>query len=232
MAITRKPRPGPPASPPPAQSDAKAENELREKDRNRNNTKTPPNRKRGSRGGRATNARPQPVRPSASALLAQLPYIRATAIACRVPLREVDEVVSACLLAAWTAIQRGDFRVHAWVDPTEALARWVYGIAWRLSAHERGRVRHRHEVLVEDPWALAAELGLEPAVEPEGQFRARAALRALNQLPPEDRRLLLDVAAGATTNELAGPLGVSTRAVLLRIERAREALAALIRDVI
>lgn len=228
MANTRRPSRGAPAPPPPTKSTAPIQNELRAEDRNRINTNTPPDRKRGSRGASRKPAPPQPVYPPAEALLAHRADIRATVVACRVPRDEVDEVAATCLVAAWAAIQQGEFRVHPWVDPAEALRRWLYGITWRLSGHERDRAWHRHEILVDDPWALAAELRGEPAYDPEGQLQARAGLRALSQLPVADRKLLLAVARGATTAELAGPLGVFPRAVLLRIEKARQALRALI----
>ncbi|WP_156338859.1 RNA polymerase sigma factor [Chondromyces crocatus] len=137
------------------------------------------------------------------------------------PQREVEDVTADCLAAAWAAIQRGDFRVHAWVDPVEALRRWLYGIAWRLSAHERDRARHRREVLVDAPWDFARE---EPALDAEAQLRARVILRALDALPETQRALLLATAEGATPSELSAPLRVTPRAVLHQLSRARRAL--------
>ncbi|WP_156040510.1 RNA polymerase sigma factor [Chondromyces apiculatus] len=137
------------------------------------------------------------------------------------PRREVDDVTSECIIAAWIAIQRGGFKVHAWVEPTEALRRWLYGIAWRLSAHERGRARHRREVLAAEPWELGAE---EPASDTQAQLRARTLLRALDRLPPHQRALLLATAEGHTPAALAAPQRITARAVLHQLVRARAAL--------
>lgn len=238
MAKTRRPRTRVPAPRPLDDSVTQPDNELREKDRNDINTDTPAKRKRRSRRDRARDPSqaPRPAYPSAATLLAHLPDIRGTVTGCGVPRREIEEVTATCLVAAWAAIQRGEFRVHAWVDMEEALRRWLYGIAWRLSAHERGRARHRCEILTADPWEFAASSassagGLpEPAADPEGQILARAALRALDALPADQRKLLLELEAGAATSELAAQLGISTRAVLLRIERARLALAILMEE--
>lgn len=185
------------------------------------NTQLNMKRKQRSRKDTTPTPQPTPSYPPPRALLENHAAIRATVVACGVPAHEVDDVTATCVMAAWAAIQRGDFRVHAWVDPAEALRRWLYGVTWRLSSHERTRAHHRREVLAEDPWALSPE---PPMVDVESQLGARAGLRALRALDPKQRALLLAVAAGESTAELAGPLGVTTRAVLQQIARAREKL--------
>ena len=64
---------------------------------------------------------------------------------------------------------------------------------------------------------------LDAAFDPEGQITAREALRALDRLPPAQRRLLLDVALTSPT-EVAIALGVSRTTVGIRLAAARAAL--------
>jgi RNA polymerase sigma-70 factor (ECF subfamily) len=148
--------------------------------------------------------------------------MRTTAIACGATEREADDVVATCLLRAWTAIQRGGFRLLPWVDPAEALRRWLYGIVWRLSRHERERARHHREVLTPDPWALVRRVSPEDAViDPERRLLARDALRVFARMPKAQRKLMLGAAEGWSAMELALVLGVSVRTVQLRLDRGR-----------
>ncbi len=119
------------------------------------------------------NARP--YYPAPAALLEARAAIRETVIACDVPATEIEDVTSTCLVAAWVAIQRGEFRIYAHVDPAEALRRWLRGITWRLSMHERNRAHHRREVLSPNPWALARRAPGSPrqARTPRGRYSCR-----------------------------------------------------------
>lgn len=179
-------------------------------------------KQRGPGEGAGQPAR-QPYNPPPEALMKQRDMIRATVRACLVPAEEVEDVTSECIAAAWAAIQNGEFRPLPGRDPIEALEAWLRGIAWRLSSHERVRARHRREVLCGDPWAIAP--GPHEVVT-EGQIAARLELRALDALPQGRRDLLLAVAAGEETGEIARSEGVSERAILFRIERARAKLDA------
>lgn len=117
-----------------------------------------------------------PHYPAAAELLEARAAIRETVIACEVPATEIEDVTSTCLVAAWVAIQRGDFRPHAHVDPAEALRRWLRGITWRLSMHERHRAHHRREVLSPNPWALATTrpgLALQEPIAARAPGRSR-----------------------------------------------------------
>lgn len=178
---------------------------------------------RGKPRTRSTMSTRAPYHPPAEALLEQRDMIRATVRACSVPAEEIEDVTSDCIEAAWCAIQRGEFRLSPDREPTKALEAWLRGIAWRLSSHERVRARHRREVLCGDPWSIAP--GPHEVVT-EGQIAARLELRALAALPQGSRDLLLAVAAGEETGEIARSEGVSERAILFRVERARAKLDA------
>ena len=147
--------------------------------------------------------------------------IRETVIACGVPETEVEDVMATCLVAAWAAIQRGQFRVYAHAAPAETLRRWLHGVSWRLAMHERNRAHHRREVLSRDPWALATT---QPVLDLQDQIAARAGLRALWAVPRKCRNLLLAVASGTTPSKLAQRFGVSARNVRREIDRARRDL--------
>jgi DNA-directed RNA polymerase specialized sigma24 family protein len=151
--------------------------------------------------------------------------MRATAIACGAPEDEVDDLVATIVRAAWEGIQRGDFQLHPWADPDEALRHWLHGIVWRLSSHERERARHHREVLTPAPWALVARLSPEEEVlNPEPQLEARSDLRLIAELPVAQQDLLVAVGEGMTTAEIAQSKGLSVRAVQIQLARARSDL--------
>lgn len=164
-----------------------------------------------------------PTRPTPRALLNERAHIRETVIACGVAREDVEDVTSTCLVEAWDAIQRGNFRLYSRVDPGKALRAWLRGISWRQSMHERNRAHHWREVLSGDPWTLAPAL---TELDLEDEIAARAGLRAWWALPSTRRALLLAVALGETPTTLAEPLGVTARAVNAQFHRAREQLRA------
>lgn len=166
-------------------------------------------------------AQPAPAYPAPRVLLHELRIVRETVIACGVAMVDVDDVVSTCVVAAWEAIQGGQFKVHEGTDPAHAMRRWLDGIAWRQAMHERRRAHHHREVLSADPLALAPA---PPVLDLEDQIVARAGLRAWRALPARKRVVLLAVALGETAITLAGPLGVSERAVNKQIRRGRAQL--------
>ena len=167
-----------------------------------------------------------PAYPTARELVAQRLFLRHTILACGVGVRDVDDVVSECLLGAWRSIRGGQFQIAPRADPDEALRRWLVGIAWRQAAHERERAHHRREVLTPDPWKLAPAEAAGAGVDPVPQLLAREGLRALAGLPPAARALLLAGIDGSP-GEIAALHGVSRTAVSTRLQAARAALAAL-----
>ena len=170
---------------------------------------------------RARTGTAQLVYPSAAKLLALRPTIRETVIACGVPTSEIEDATATIVLAAWQAIQAGRFRLYAGADLERVFGSWIYAISWRLSSHERGRARHRREVLSDDPWSLMHE----PAgPDPDEQIAARRALRVVQALPPSRQAPLLAVIQQDGIEGLARKHGVSVRAVHQQIVRARRDL--------
>ena len=159
-----------------------------------------------------------PVYPTAAALLAHRPAIRETVIACGVPTTEIEDATATIVLAAWQAIKDGRFRLHAGADLERVFGFWIYAISWRLSSHERGRARHRREVLSDDPWSLMPE---PDGLDPEGQIAARRTLRVMQALPPTRQAPLLAVIQQDGIKELAQKYGITVRAVHQQIVQAR-----------
>lgn len=166
-------------------------------------------------------AQPAPAYPAPRVLLNELSIVRETVIACGVAAVDVDDVVSTCVVAAWEAIQGGQFKVYEGIEPAHVMRQWLHGIAWRKAMHERCRAHHHREVLSADPWLLAPA---PPVLDLEDQIVARAGLRAWHALPGRQRAVLLAVAVGEAAITLAGPLGVTERAVNRQIRRARAQL--------
>ncbi|WP_434042136.1 MULTISPECIES: RNA polymerase sigma factor [Sorangium] len=161
------------------------------------------------------------VSPPPGALLAERRLIEATLVACGVPARDRDDLLQIVLLAAWNAIQAGRYRPHPGADPRRALQAWLRGIAWRQAGHHLGRAHVRRELPVDAPRALTDE----GSVAPEGGLLARAALRALAELPAPHRELLLAAAGPRPITAHARAHGLSPSTTARRLHLARKALA-------
>lgn len=98
---------------------------------------------------------------------------------------------------------------------------WLYRIATNTAFDHLRRRRRFHFAPLYECDSSADEAGqaelIERRVDTQGPVR-----RALAQLPPESRRLLLSSTAGHSTQELAAALECSDAAVRLRLFRARE----------
>ncbi|WP_437731187.1 RNA polymerase sigma factor [Sorangium sp. So ce1335] len=168
----------------------------------------------------STSLRPA-VSPPPGALLAERRLIEATLVACGVPARDCEDLLQIVLVAAWSAIQAGRYRPHPRAHPRRALQAWLQGIAWRQAGHHLGRAHVRREVPVDAPRALVGE----GSVAPEGRLLARAALRALVELPAPHRELLLAAVGPRTITAHPRAHGLSPSTAARRLHLAREALA-------
>ncbi|MGK3986598.1 sigma-70 family RNA polymerase sigma factor [Sorangium sp. So ce136] len=169
---------------------------------------------------------PTPLRaaafPPVGALVAEQRLIVARLIACGVPARDREDLLQIVLVAAWRAVQSGRYRPDPRADPRRALHAWLQGITWRQAGHHLGRAHVRREVPVDDPCALVDEA----SVDPDGRLLARAALRALAELPARRRDLLLLAAAGPRTVTVhARAHGLAPATAARRLQLARKALA-------
>lgn len=125
---------------------------------------------------------------------------------------EADDVVADVFVVAWRRI-----------DDVPAEARtWLLGIARRVLAN-RHRAAKRQRALYE---RLAREAETRPMiVQPAGNARAGAVLRALASLRPADREVLLLVTwDGLSHAEAAKVLGVRPDALASRLHRSRRRL--------
>lgn len=121
------------------------------------------------------------------------------------------EVTQDTLLAVITALRKGQLR------NAESLAAFVHGIARNL-ANNFLRVRQESPHFVE----ASAELPLAaPAHDFEGQERLSLVRKAMAQLEPTDRTILLrTLLEGLKPGEIAHDLGVSSEVVRTRKSRA------------
>ena len=105
----------------------------------------------------------------------------------------------------------------------EALRAWLFSILYRLFLDKRRRSR-RYAAALEH--LQGGDEPAQPSVERE--VVAQSALEALEQLPPEQRSLLLWVSVeGLSYQEIADILEVPMGTVMSRLSRARAALRSL-----
>jgi RNA polymerase sigma factor (sigma-70 family) len=127
-----------------------------------------------------------------------------------------EDVTAETFLAAF---RRRDHYDPAWPDARP----WLYGIAIRLiGKHRRAESRYRR-MLAATPAPVAADDFGDRSAErvTAQQFRPRLAA-VLDELPSQDREVLLLVAwAGLTYEEAAQALGLTVSAVRSRLHRIR-----------
>ncbi|WP_437320237.1 RNA polymerase sigma factor [Sorangium sp. So ce385] len=167
------------------------------------------------------NAHPA-VSPPIEALVAERRLIAAVLVACGVHARDCEDVLQNVLMAAWRAVQEGRYRPDPRADPRRALQGWLRGITWRQAGHHLGRAHVRREVPVDEPRALVDE----GCVDLEERLLARAALRALVELPAHHGELLLAAAGPQTITAYARAHALNPATTARRLHVAREALAA------
>jgi RNA polymerase sigma-70 factor, ECF subfamily len=121
------------------------------------------------------------------------------------------------------AIEKALLHEHSWQRGTR-LDSWLFRIAQNLWRDELRAHRRRAEPLVED--ALVGEDG---RISFDRQLEARDVVRAFDDLPEEQRVVLvLVVLDGMRYHEAAATLGLPVGTVMSRLARARSRLAALV----
>ncbi|WP_438032324.1 RNA polymerase sigma factor [Sorangium sp. So ce204] len=161
------------------------------------------------------------VLPSLDVLVAERPMIAARLIASGIPARDCEDLVQIVLVAAWKAVQSGRYRPDPQTEPRRAIQAWLHGITWRQAGHYLERACVRREVPVGEPRAFIDE----GSVDPGGRLLARAALRALAELPARHRDLLLAAAGPGSLAAYARAHGLRPATAASRLRIARRELA-------
>ncbi|WP_437711014.1 RNA polymerase sigma factor [Sorangium sp. So ce448] len=156
-----------------------------------------------------------------TALLAHTPFIRRTLRARGVLPADLDDLTQDTLLGAWRSLRAGRFRPSPALPPTDALRRWLAGIASRQASHDRDKAHRRHELPAVDPDRLSAFA----APSPEARLVARGPLRAFHRLRPELREILSLAATGLSSLEIAASLSLPRPTVATRLRLARRLFA-------
>ena len=136
--------------------------------------------------------------------------------ACRryLPEARAEDALQQALLAAWTALQRG--------DEVRELRPWLYRIAHNTSLNTVRMSGYDHAELADSLRATDA-----PDEELERRAIVRQTLAGVAALPERQREALLRMALeGAGAEEVARDLGLSTGAVRQLVHRARMTLRA------
>ena len=143
-------------------------------------------------------------------------YRRPLLRACRryLPEARAEDALQQALLAAWTALQRG--------DEVRELRPWLYRIAHNTSLNTVRMSGYDHAELADSLRATDA-----PDEELERRAIVRQTLAGVAALPERQREALLRMALeGAGAEEVARDLGLSTGAVRQLVHRARMTLRA------
>jgi RNA polymerase sigma-70 factor (ECF subfamily) len=132
------------------------------------------------------------------------------------------DLVQDAFVSAWLALRRFDAR--------QSFAAWLRAIALNKCRDfgRRRAVRRRLLVLFAGDFSRAQDTDSpgEEDPEPHAQVRLRRLDQAIAALPRLYKEpLLLTLVSGLTQQQAAGELGVSTKAVELRIRRAKRTLA-------
>ena len=141
-------------------------------------------------------------------------YRRPLLRACRryLPEARAEDALQQALLAAWTALSRG--------DEVRELRPWLYRIAHNTALNSVRQSGYDHEQLADSLRAAYA-----PEEELERRAIVRQTLAGVAALPERQREALLRMALeGAAADEVARDLGLSTGAVRQLVHRARATL--------
>jgi RNA polymerase sigma-70 factor, ECF subfamily len=143
-----------------------------------------------------------------------------------------EEILQEVFLRAWQ-------HAHAFDDSRGTVRSWLYGIAHNLALNELRRWRRRPQL---QPRPASADpdgdnqegyiaAGSDPAVDAWCAVRDAQLAHALDQLPPNQRAVLLLYGEGFSQSEIAAKLGEPLGTVKSRMRRAlghlRETLSAL-----
>lgn len=134
-----------------------------------------------------------------------------------------EELVQEAFLRAFRAASR--------YKPSASVSTWLFHIAARLAMNEAARAHHRHEVSGEAPETADDVRG--PHAELERKERARLIEEALARLPAKQRAaVVLARFEDMSYREIGKVLGLSEGAVDGLLQRARGALARLLRPLL
>ncbi len=132
---------------------------------------------------------------------------------------DAADVVAETFLVAW--------RRFADVPVDDGALLWLYAVAGNVIANQRRAERRRTRLGARLAETLRTEIATHEA--PRGE--AAEVLRAMGDLGPEDRELLMLVGwEGLAPGEAARVLGVTALAARSRLHRARRRLKALLRE--
>lgn len=152
--------------------------------------------------------------------LVRLTYLDAYTLAMRLTANEEDarDVVQDTYLRAWKSLKtfRGD----------SSFSTWLYRITANSAyTHMAKRRRHRSEPLDETSFDIVDERAVDPAGASEGaELRERLA-RAVDELPPKLRSIVVLRDVYDLPHEaIAEELGISVTAAKVRLHRARKRL--------
>lgn len=153
----------------------------------------------------------------------KLSYLRAVAVRCGAPEWQLDDVVQGALLNFYRAFPGPDVR-------EKALAYCAACVASETSKARRryARKESRQEAMPEreggEPLAIRDESAVDPAEAMVERERVVSLRGRLDQLPADQRAVVLLAAAGYGPAEIAMLRGLTVRQVRKRIEKANRAL--------
>jgi DNA-directed RNA polymerase specialized sigma24 family protein len=163
-----------------------------------------------------------PASPSAHDILKNRAVICQSLRRRGVPEAEIDDILGRVFLGAVEAIAEGRYRPDP-DDPETSMRIWLLKIAkyQALSLFASGRFKYEK---------LGDTTGTPDVKGPDERAAvvARSSLAQLEQLPEEQRELLLELASGTSMRELSITHRTPGRTMYTRVEEARAALRALI----
>ncbi len=141
-------------------------------------------------------------------------------------LRMVNDHSTACDLAQETFVRI--YRHRSSYNPHQSFSTWIFTIAANL-ARNHHRWSKRHPEALTDPSDLSDNSQADPAADPHQRAAAKEKLaavqQAIAQLPSDQREVLvLSVYEQLSHDEIATVTNSSTKAVELRLYRARKTL--------
>lgn len=141
-------------------------------------------------------------------------------------LRMVNDHSTACDLSQETFVRV--YRHRTSFNPHQAFSTWIFTIAANL-ARNHHRWTKRHPEALTDPAVLAEASQADPTADPHARAASKEKLAAVQaaiaQLPTDQREILvLSVYEHLSHDEIATITNTTTKAVELRLYRARKTL--------
>jgi DNA-directed RNA polymerase specialized sigma24 family protein len=133
--------------------------------------------------------------------------------------QDVDDVVFDVMTSAHMTAAVGRYRPSPALPANDCLKSWLYGFCWRRAIRYHGVAWRRMEIPYADVRVMVADEG----VDAHARLDARAALRVLATLSPEQREILIAVADGATLTAYRRRKRWGLPTMHRRLQRARRA---------